>query len=111
MAVIGKTIAELGIAELVELVRCQIERYRRELAALPPPTPLERPSSFEEDQLTEEAAYRAVEAVYGPPRPKFPRARKPLSFEARARRADDRRRRFPRRLRRSEPSCIDELMV
>ena len=30
-------IEELGIDELLDLVRCQIERYRRELSALPPP--------------------------------------------------------------------------
>jgi hypothetical protein len=97
MAVMGQTIDELGIDELVNLVQCHIGRYRRELSALPPTVLLEQPSSTElEDQLAEEAAYCAVEAVYGPPRPKFRRARKPLSFAARARRAAARRRRWPR---------------
>jgi hypothetical protein len=93
----GQTIAELGIGQLLELVRCRIERYRRELSALPPTAPLERQASPElEYQLAEEAAHCAVEAVYAPPRPKSRRARKPLSFEARARRAAARRRRWPR---------------
>ena len=47
----GQAIAELGIGELVELVRCQIER-RRELSALPPPALLEPPER--EAQLAEE---------------------------------------------------------
>jgi hypothetical protein len=83
--------------ELVQLVRCQIERYRRELSALPPPAPPERPSSPElEANLAEEAAHRVVEAVCGPPQPKFRWTRNPLSFAARARRAAARRRRWPR---------------
>ena len=45
-------IAELGIGELLDLVWCQIERYRRELSALPPPVLLEPPEL--EAQLAEE---------------------------------------------------------
>ena len=45
-------IAELGIGDLLDLVWCQIERYRRELSALPPPVLLEPPEL--EAQLAEE---------------------------------------------------------
>jgi hypothetical protein len=56
----GQAIAELGMDELVELVRCLIERYRRELSAEPPPVLLGPP------ELDAQLAQEPIALLQGP---------------------------------------------